>query len=115
MNAAARLFNQGELSRGWVVLIFFTRFQYSLCILIACILLSALSLIYVTNSTRCLNANLHQLALEHDRLQVEQGQLLLEKSSLTMQARIQQVAEHQLNMIMPEGKSVIVIKGDHNE
>jgi len=110
MNAAARLFNQGELSRGWVVSIFFTRFQYSIGVMILFIVVSALSLIYVTNCTRSLNANLHQLSLEQDHLQITRGQLLLEKSSLTMQARIQTLAERQLNMVVPDGKSVIVVK-----
>lgn len=109
MNAAARLFNQGVLSRGWVVSLFLTRFQMTLFIVIISILFSALGLIYVTNTTRSVNANIQQLTTERDRLHVQYGQLLLEKSTLLMQARIQTVAENRLGMVMPEGKSRIII------
>lgn len=109
MNAAARLFNQGVLSRGWVVSLFLTRFQLTLFLLIMSILFSALGLVYVTNTTRSINATLQQLTTERDRLHVQYGQLLLEKSTLLMQARIQTVAENRLGMVMPEGKSLVII------
>lgn len=109
MNAAARLFNQGELSRGWVVSLFLTRFQLVWVFFISSILLSALTLVYVTNTTRSLHASLQQELVLHDRLYIQWGQLLLEKSSLTTQARVQSVAETKLDMLIPEGQSVIVI------
>ena len=109
MNAAARLLNQGVLSRGWVVSVFLTRFDISLFVLISAVLISALSLVYVTNSVRSLNANIEQLYAEHDQLHIQRGQLLLEKSTLTMQAHIQDVAEDHLNMVVPEGKAVVVV------
>lgn len=109
MNAAARLLNQGALSRGWVVSLFLTRFQMTLFILIMAILFSALGLVYVTNSARSINANMQQLLMERDHLHVQYGQLLLEKSTLLMQARIQTVAEDRLGMVMPEGESLVMI------
>lgn len=109
MNAAARLLNQGVLSRGWVVSVFLTRFDISLFVLISAVLMSALSLVYMTNSVRSLNANIEQAYAEHDQLHIQRGQLLLEKSSLTMQARVQDVAEDHLDMIVPEGKAVVVV------
>ncbi|MCD6038727.1 MAG: ftsL [Gammaproteobacteria bacterium] len=109
MNAAARLLNQGVLSRGWVVSVFLARFDFSLFVLISAVLISALSLVYVTNLTRSVNASIEQSYAEHDQLHIQQGQLLLEKSTMTMQARIQNVAEKHLDMIVPEGKAVRVI------
>jgi cell division protein FtsL len=110
MNAAARLLNQGVLSRGWVVSVFLARVDIAVFVLISAVLISALSLVYVTNTARSLNANIEQLSAEHDQLHIQRGQLLLEKSTLTMQARVQDVAEDRLNMVMPDGKAVIVVK-----
>jgi cell division protein FtsL len=109
MNAAARLFNQGALSRGWVVSVVLTRFQFSLFAVLFLVLVSALSLVYVTNTARSLNAGLEQTLTERSQLHIQRDQLLLEKSTLTMQAHIQSVAENHLNMILPEGKAVVVV------
>lgn len=109
MNAAARLLNQGVLSRGWVVSVFLTRFDVSLFVLVFAVLISALSLIYVTNSARSLNASIEQSYAEHDQLHIQRGQLLLERSTLTMQARVQDIAEEHLNMVIPEGKAIVIV------
>ncbi|MEO8400476.1 MAG: cell division protein FtsL [Gammaproteobacteria bacterium] len=109
MNAAARLLNQGVLSRGWVVSIFFNRTQLPMVVMIMAVLTSALSVIYITNNTRSLNAGIQQSLAERDRLHIQWGQLLLEKSTWIMQARIQNVAEGRLGMIIPDNKSVVVV------
>lgn len=111
MNAAARLLNQGVLSRGWVVSIFLSRFHFALFIFLIVILMSALSLVYVTNSTRNLNARIQQALVEQDRLHLQWSQLLLEKSTLLMQARIENVAEERLSMVFPDSKTRVMIDG----
>ena len=111
MNAAARLLNQGVLSRGWVVSVFLARFDITLFVLVSAVLISALSLVYLTNSARSLNAGIEQLYAEHDQLHIQRGQLLLEKSTLTMQARVQAIAEERLGMVVPEGKAVVIVDG----
>ena len=68
MNAAARLLNQGALSRGWVISIFVTRSNVSVVVFMISILISALSLVYVTNCSRSLNAELQQAYVERDHL-----------------------------------------------
>ncbi|MCC2666987.1 MAG: ftsL [Gammaproteobacteria bacterium] len=111
MNAAARLYNQGVLSRGWVVSVFWAHLEFPLFALIFSVLFSALSLIYMTNSVRGLNARIQQSLVEHDQLRIQQGQLLLEKSTLMMQAHIQNMAEKNLDMVVPEAKAVIMVDG----
>jgi len=108
MNAAAR-FNQGVLSRGWAISVFLTRVQFSTLIVGLTILSSALMMVYITNCTRCLNASLQQSLVDRDHLYVQHGQLLLEKSTWMMQARVQQIAEDKLGMVVPTGKSVIIV------
>lgn len=109
MNAAARLLNQGELSRGWVVTVFLSRFHFMFCMLVMLTLTSALSLIYVTNNSRTLNAHVQQAFDEKNRLLLQWNQLLLEKSSMLMQSRIENVAEKRLSMVFPESKVVIMV------
>ncbi len=109
MNAAARLLNQGELSRGWVVTIFLSRFHFAFCFLAMLTLISALSLVYVTNSVRTLNAEVQQSLDEKDRLLLQWNQLLLEKSSMLMQSRVENVAEERLSMAFPDSKVVVMV------
>lgn len=109
MNAAARLLNQGELSRGWVVAVLLSRFHFTIAMLVMLTLASALGLIYVTNNVRTLNAQVQQSLDEKDKLKLQWNQLLLEKSSILMQTRVENVAEGRLGMIFPEGKVVIKV------
>jgi cell division protein FtsL len=109
MNAAARLLNHSALSRGWVVSLVLTRFQFKLFVLVFATLISALSVVYITNATRSLNAAIQQTLMERNHLHVQWGQLLLEKSTWLMQARIQNVAEGRLGMVIPNNKEVVTI------
>ncbi len=110
MNTAARLLNQGVLSRGWVISVFFKKSQFMTLTMVISVLLTALSVIYITNTTRSLNANIQQMLAEREQLQVKWGQLLLEKSTWIMQARIQNLAEGKLGMVIPDSKSVVVVE-----
>lgn len=109
MNAAARLLNEGVLSRGWVFSVFWSRSQFMMLGLVSAVLISALSVVYITNTVRTLNAGVQQSLTERDRLHIQWGQLLLEKSTWTMQARIQHVAEGAYGMMVPDTKSVVVV------
>lgn len=109
MNTAARVLNQGALSRGWVVSLFFARFHFTVCALVIAMLISALSMIYVTHATRSLNASVQQAFTERDRLHVQWGQLMLEKSTWLMQARVQTIAEQRLGMINSDNRSIVTI------
>lgn len=110
MNAAARLVHQNVLSRHLFFSYFLTRQQIGLLILSTTILFSALGVIYSTHTTRILHANLQRNLIEQENLYVERGQLLLERSTWTMQARIQQIAQEQLGMVIPDHKSVVIIR-----
>lgn len=109
MNAAARLVHQSVISRHLLMTHFLTRKQVTIMILTLSVLLSALSIIYVTHVTRVLHASYQHNLTEQDRLHLQRGQLLLERSTWMMQARIEQIAENKLGMIIPDHKSVVVI------
>lgn len=109
MNAAARLVHQGVLSRHLVLTHRLTRSQVAVMILALGVLFSAVGIIYVTHMSRMLYANFQHDVIEQDRLHIARGQLLLERSTWMMQARIQQIAENKLDMIIPDHKSVVVV------
>ncbi len=109
MNAAARLINQGSLSRSWVVSVVLSKMQFSTLVLAIAVLVSALSIVYVTNTSRSLNAYVQQTLVERDQLHIQWGQLLLEKSSRITPVRVQTIAESHLNMVVPDGKSVVIV------
>jgi len=109
MNAAARMFNQGALSRGWAVSLFLARTQFSTIVLVLAILTSALGIIYVANMARGLNASWQQTLAERDHMHVQWGQLLLEKGTRMRQARVQRIASVRLGMVMPDSKSVVIV------
>ncbi len=109
MNAAARLVHQNILTRQFVIAHFFSRAQLMMAGLAFAVLLSALSTIYVTHVARILHANYQHNLVEQDRLHVERGQLLLERSTWMIQSRIQQIAENKLGMMVPDHKSVVII------
>ena len=109
MNAAGRLIHRSVLSRHLVRTHFLNRWQFAIAMLVLAVLLSALSIIYVTHVTRILHATSQHNLVEEDQLHVQHGQLLLERSTLMMQARTQQFAETNLGMVIPDHKSVMII------
>jgi cell division protein FtsL len=109
MNAAARLVHQSVLSRHLVWTHFISRRQLSIAVLVLAVLLSALSIIYVTHVTRILHAAYQHNLAEQGKLHLQHGQLLLERSTWLMQSRIQHFAENNLGMIIPDHKSVMII------
>lgn len=110
MNAAARLVHQNGISKQLVLTNMLSFNNIGAVLLVFAVLLSALSTIYITQMTREANAAYQSGQLDRDRLQVERGQLLLERSTLMMQTRVQQVAEHKLGMVVPDHKKTIIVR-----
>lgn len=109
MNAAARLAHQRILSRYWLLVYLLTRKQLMTLLLTLSVLLSALSIVYITYSTRMLHAHYQQQLLERSHLQLESAQLLLARSTWMVQAKIQAFAEKQLDMVIPDSQSVVIL------
>jgi cell division protein FtsL len=109
MNAAARLVHQNVLSRHLVLAHLLNGRQVVVLMLALGVLLSAISVIYVTHLTRLLHATYQHQLMQQNRMHDEHGQLLLERSTWMMQARIQKIAESQLGMVVPDHKSIVVV------
>ncbi len=80
-----------------------------LALLIVATFLSALAVIDARNENRMLFARLQQLRQQRDQINVEWGQLLLEQSTWSTHARIEQVATRRLDMVMPQHVEIVVV------
>ena len=79
-------------------------------VLWALVLVSAVSVIYMTHISRDAfveTQELHELAQTYD---VEWGRLLIERSNSLSITRIESIAGQQLNMKLPDAKRVVVLR-----
>jgi cell division protein FtsL len=74
--------------------------------------LSALSVAYSNHSARLLFITWQEQLKEHQRLEVEWGQLLIEKSTLTAYARLESVASKKLGMVVPKVQQIQLVRGE---
>jgi cell division protein FtsL len=79
-------------------------------VLLFVVLLSAITLIYVKDLNRRLFIESQKMQNTYAQLQTEQEKLLLEQSAWSTQARVQQIAEQNLEMQMPGANSIVMIK-----
>ncbi|ABE59548.1 MULTISPECIES: cell division protein FtsL [Chromohalobacter] len=78
--------------------------------LVAVLLITALASVASTHLTRVQYARFQQLESERDRLQTAWGRLLLEESTWSAPARVEEVATERLEMRVPDVNDVEVIR-----
>ncbi|MDC8803341.1 cell division protein FtsL [Halomonas pacifica] len=78
--------------------------------LVAITLISAVAVIASSHLTREQYARLQRLEREHNQLQTEWGQLLLEESAWSSPARIERLAVERLEMRLPDVHEAEVIR-----
>ena len=110
MNTAAKALAQSNLTSlvGIRALVFSKTMLYSTGMVTA-ILLSALGIIYVKEQQRGLLSDVSRLQHVQNKLQVRQGQLLLEENTLMAQHRLETVSQDTLNMTLPKTTKVILV------
>ncbi len=81
-----------------------------LVLLMVATLASAIGVIYVKDMNRQLTADLQMAHNSANTMQVRWGQLLLEQSTLSTQARVQRVAQTSLGMTQLNPKNVIMVR-----
>jgi cell division protein FtsL len=79
-----------------------------MALLLLAVLLSAFAVIDARHENRVLFAQLQQLRQQRDAQNVEWGQLLLEQSTWSTHARIEQMATQKLDMVLPEHVEIVV-------
>ena len=80
-----------------------------LALLLAAVMLSALAVIDARHENRMLFAQLQQLRQQRDQQNVEWGRLLLEQSTWSTHARVEQMATQQLGMQLPVHPRIVVV------
>ncbi|AUH72120.1 cell division transmembrane protein FtsL [Legionella sainthelensi] len=106
MNAAAKVINQeGTLFNGQLADIHMSKSLYMLVILLIAVLISALAVVYSTNSYRVTLNQVEQQEQFTHYLQLQWGQLLLEQASLATPARVEELASDKLQMVLPTSKN----------
>lgn len=110
MNSAARLINEQVYTARWSWS-FARTSTYQLCVnlLLISVLISSIAIVYTASVSRSyIQASGHSLSSQHQK-QVEYGQLLLEKGTLSAQARIENIAKNNFDMYVPKTTKVIVV------
>lgn len=77
--------------------------------LVVAAFLSALAVIDIRQENRNLFAQLQALRQQRDQINVEWGQLLLEQSTWSTHARIEQLATQKLDMESPQHPRIVVV------
>ncbi len=78
--------------------------------LLLSMVLSSLGVVYVRHSTREMFNEWHQLQALRDEMNIEWTQLLLERSTLSAEGRVDHIAQHVLHMRPPEASEVVWVE-----
>ncbi len=84
-----------------------------LTVMLSAAMISALSMVYVANNVRVLNAQMQRTLTERDAMHVEWQKLILEQSTMT--ARVRYIAQHKLGMTLPDHRTVIMLTESSSE
>lgn len=110
MNAAAKVINQTNVFHGEFSKMRLSGTTYAYMGMLLAILISAISVIDVTNMQRVTLSQLQMTEQQSHQLQVQWGQLLLEQASLATPARVERMAADKLNMILPARDHTFVVR-----
>jgi cell division protein FtsL len=111
MNAAAKVINQGTLFNGQLAEMHMSKSLYILILLLIAVLVSSLAVVYSTNSYRLTFSQVEQQEQQTHYLQLQWGQLLLEQASLATPARVEELAQGKLKMVLPTSKNTLWLQG----
>ena len=73
------------------------------------IIITAFTLVYFKDLNRRYFIQYQQLQTQQQQQQVRWGQLLLEQSAWSTQARVQNIAQSKLDMVVPQMQNVIML------
>jgi cell division protein FtsL len=102
---------QGEQAVFSWAAIFSVRTQFILLLLLL-LLATGVSVVYTTFKNRYLLNELQQLKNQRNELQVQWGQLLIEQSTFSLEARVERKAIDELQMKVPEFAEIVMVRYD---
>jgi cell division protein FtsL len=110
MNAVARAAASNDSTIVRSEPISFNLPELKILVMVFLLLISAFGVIYVKDLNRRLFIIQHKSQAQSQQLRSDGNKLLLEQSSWAAQARVQRVAQLQLQMQIPLSADVVVIK-----
>jgi cell division protein FtsL len=84
--------------------------QIAIALLWLAVLVSAAGVVYAKHEARTLFVQLEKLSAERDRLNIEWGRLQLEQSAWSAHGFVEQVANRQLKMTLPNATEVKIVQ-----
>ena len=84
--------------------------QYSTVILFVLVMISAYYVVSVRHENRVAFSDVHSLEGQRNQLQVEQGRLVLERATLSIQHQIAAQAKTQLDMVPPPSDRIVTVR-----
>ena len=112
MNTAAKMIQQGSLFQGQWVKVQFSKQVLLQMSLLFCLLMSALSVVYVIHLHRVTCSQTQMVDKKTHQLQLQWGQLLLEQASLETPARVERLASEKLHMVFPGHHQTFVLRAE---
>lgn len=110
MNAIVRALTEGAMVQTQGFTFFMTRQTLFIIFLLFLVMSSALSIVYVRDLNRRLFIDIQTLQNNRDALHTEWGKLLLEQSTWATQARVQGIAQQQLEMDVPTPHAIVMVR-----
>lgn len=113
MNTAVRALPQGrEQFRRHVQILNFKPSMGTLLLAII-VMLSGLAVVYTADLNRRLFMELQTIQNNQGQIRQEYGNLLLEQSTWSTEARMESLAQQRLNMSIPPTSKIVIIKQSH--
>lgn len=109
MNVAVKTLNHSPAISQHEPLVIIGGRLLAVMILGLIILVSAFSVVFVKDANRQMMSQLQALENTQENLHNEWSQLVLEESTWASQARVGQMAAHDLNMMIPKTKSTLIL------
>ena len=80
-----------------------------LCIMLALVLVTGLSVVLTTHENRFAFNELQELREQANKMELEWGQLLIEQSTFGVEGKIEQKAVEQLQMHVPDLSKIVMV------
>lgn len=109
MNAAARALAEGSYAVTHVRTMALSSRNILVSLLMLAVLVTAFLVVSLTDVNRRMFSELQNLQQTNNELSVEWGQLLLEQNTWASQARIQQIAQDNLGMVVPTTQVIVKV------
>ncbi len=110
MNIAARALERSTLEQHTLFAGLVSRRHFYVILLAVVVFISGFLVIYVKDCQRRLFVESQSLTQQENKMETDWGKLLLEQSAWTMQSRVERIATTQLNMNMPDPKSILMVQ-----